>query len=317
MPVISVIVPVYKAEEYLPECVDSVLAQTFGDFELILVDDGSPDTCPLICDDYAQRDSRVRVLHQKNQGQAAARNHALKIAQGEWICFVDSDDLIHPQMLELLLQAVKTEDVKLSSCGYIETAAMESNFCQTYEYSCELQKISDDELVALYDKNAYPCWTVWAKLIHRDIVLRHLFTEGKIYEDNAVVSYWFYEAQNVATMPHQMYLYRINPQSTTNCSFHMKRLDYLWALEEIIHFCSVSGFHRLRERFCENYLYSTFAYREKVLKELKRKDIAGTMKWQADRFLRKEKMNYLWNHKRLSMKLWFPRIASLLFDRCE
>ena len=104
MPEISVIVPVYKAEAYLHACIDSILSQTFSDFELILVDDGSPDGCGAICDDYAARDSRVRVIHQKNQGQAAARNHALAAAKGEWVCFVDSDDAVHPQMLECLRQ---------------------------------------------------------------------------------------------------------------------------------------------------------------------------------------------------------------------
>ena len=105
MPEISVIVPVYKAEAYLHACIDSILSQTFSDFELILVDDGSPDNCGAICDDYAARDSRVRVIHQENQGQAAARNRALAAAKGEWVCFVDSDDAVHPQMLERLRQA--------------------------------------------------------------------------------------------------------------------------------------------------------------------------------------------------------------------
>ena len=98
MPEISVIVPVYKAEAYLHACIDSILSQTFSGFELILVDDGSPDNCGAICDDYAARDSRVRVIHQENQGQAAARNRALAAAKGEWVCFVDSDDAVHPQM---------------------------------------------------------------------------------------------------------------------------------------------------------------------------------------------------------------------------
>ena len=100
MPMISIIVPVYKAEQYLRPCIDSILAQTYTDYELVLVDDGSPDNCGAICDEYATKDSRVKVIHQRNQGQAAARNAAVKMALGEWICFVDSDDVIHPQMLE-------------------------------------------------------------------------------------------------------------------------------------------------------------------------------------------------------------------------
>jgi len=103
---VSIIVPVYRAQAYLYSCIDSILSQTYQNFELILVDDGSPDSCGEICEEYAARDRRVRVIHQDNKGQAAARNHGLKIAQGTWICFVDSDDLIHPQMIETLYLAV-------------------------------------------------------------------------------------------------------------------------------------------------------------------------------------------------------------------
>ena len=101
MPEISIIVPVYRAEKYLNACVDSILRQTYADFELVLIEDGSPDQSGAICDEYAQKDDRVRVIHQPNQGQAAARNHALPMTQGRWLCYVDSDDMIHPQMLEI------------------------------------------------------------------------------------------------------------------------------------------------------------------------------------------------------------------------
>ena len=120
MPEIRVIVPVYRAEAYLHACIDSILSQTFSGFELILVDDGSPDNCGAICDDYAARDSRVRVIHQENQGQAAARNHALAAAKGDWVCFVDSDDAVHPQMLERLRQAAAGSGAAMSMCRMLE-----------------------------------------------------------------------------------------------------------------------------------------------------------------------------------------------------
>ena len=93
-PEISIIVPVYRVEKYLNDCIDSILAQTFADFELILVDDGSPDSCPALCDAAAARDSRIRVIHQKNRGLSGARNAGLDAAEGEWIAFVDSDDML-------------------------------------------------------------------------------------------------------------------------------------------------------------------------------------------------------------------------------
>ena len=96
--------PVYKVEKYLNECIDSILAQTFTDFELILVDDGSPDNCPALCDAAAEKDSRVRVIHQQNKGLSGARNAGINVARGNWLGFVDSDDMIDPTFCEKMLQ---------------------------------------------------------------------------------------------------------------------------------------------------------------------------------------------------------------------
>ena len=128
MPQISVIVPVYSAEKYLHRCVDSILAQTFTDFELILVDDGSPDNCGAICDEYARKDSRVHVIHQENQGQAAARNYGIEAATGEWVCFIDSDDEVHAQMLELLYHAITDGHIGISMCSAAEGDSLPEDF---------------------------------------------------------------------------------------------------------------------------------------------------------------------------------------------
>ena len=119
-PLLSIIVPVYKVENYLPKCIDSILAQTFTDFELILVEDGSPDNCPALCDAAAEKDARVRVIHQKNGGLSAARNAGLDAARGAWIGFVDSDDYIAPEMYEVLHQAVQSTGADLALCDYAE-----------------------------------------------------------------------------------------------------------------------------------------------------------------------------------------------------
>lgn len=125
-PLLSIIVPVYNTEKYLNRCIDSILAQTFMDFELILVDDGSPDNCGAICDENAAKDSRVHVIHQENCGQSAARNAGIDWvfahSDSKWISLVDSDDWVHPQMLERLYHAVLEHNVKVSICGYEETS---------------------------------------------------------------------------------------------------------------------------------------------------------------------------------------------------
>ena len=126
MAVISVIVPVYKVEPFLRRCVDSILGQSFRDFDLILVDDGSPDSCPCICDEYEDQDPRVHVIHQKNGGLSAARNTgiqwALRNSDSQWLTFVDSDDWIHRDFLQLLLNAAVTQHVDLALCGFTRIA---------------------------------------------------------------------------------------------------------------------------------------------------------------------------------------------------
>lgn len=115
---ISIIVPVYKVEKFLPKCIESILNQTYSEFELILVDDGSPDSCPQICDEYAKRDKRIVVIHQKNSGVSVARNAGLDIARGQYIGFVDPDDFIALNMYEKMVQAIENSEAEMIICGY-------------------------------------------------------------------------------------------------------------------------------------------------------------------------------------------------------
>ena len=117
MPELSIIVPIYKVEKYLPKCIESILNQSFTDFELILVDDGSPDYCGLICDEYAGKDSRVKVIHQNNQGVSAARNAALDVAAGRYLGFVDADDWIEKDMYQTMLQTAFANGADVVICG--------------------------------------------------------------------------------------------------------------------------------------------------------------------------------------------------------
>ena len=117
MPELSIIVPIYKVEKYLPKCIESILNQSFTDFELILVDDGSPDYCGLICDEYAGKDSRVKVIHQNNQGVSAARNAALDVAAGRYLGFVDADDWIEKDMYQTMLQTAFASRADVVICG--------------------------------------------------------------------------------------------------------------------------------------------------------------------------------------------------------
>lgn len=286
MPQISVIVPVYKAEAYLTDCIDSILNQTFSDLEIILVNDGSPDGSGAICDAYAAREARVSVIHQENQGQAAARNHAMPVAKGDWICFVDSDDLIHPQMLELLYRAAQKGNCGISMCRMLEAVTLPESFLLPQKEKIEVVTMDEGTLVKLHDADRYPGWVACAKLIRRVYIEHHPFTPGRVYEDNAAVCHWLYASQNVAMLEQELYFYRGNPDSTTKKQFTLKRLDYLWALEEIIAFCTKAGYFRLRDRFVDRYAETAAGDYRVVLNELKRPDVAKQIKRDVRNLIR-------------------------------
>ena len=278
MPKVSIIVPVYKAEAYLHSCIDSILNQTFQDFEILLVDDGSPDRSGVICDDYAAKESRITAIHQENQGQAAARNHAMKIAKGEWICFVDSDDLIHPQMLELLYDAAVQSGAGISMCQMLESPELPGDFCEKVEPKFETLTMDETTLVDMLDAGAYPSWVACAKLIRREYIEKYPFHVGRVYEDNEAVCRWVCWAGKLARMEHKLYFYRTNPESTTQKAFSVKRLDYLWALESIIRFYDSLGFATLRGRFLDIYADMVAGYYITCLQDLNRPDLAKNIK---------------------------------------
>ena len=288
---ISIIVPVYKAQAYLHSCIESILSQTYQNFELILVDDGSPDSCGEICEEYAARDSRVHVIHQDNQGQAAARNHGLKIAQGTWVCFVDSDDLIHPQMIEMLQRAVKESGAPISMCQMLEAQEVPETFAIHRNFQSETLFLDEKTLVDLHDKDAYPSWVACAKLIRKDIVQTHLFVEGRVFEDNEAVCHWVYAGKTIEQVPYALYFYRTNPDSTTKSEFSLKKLDYLWALEEIIRFFSSIGYMDLRERFVQRYVEAAAGCFYGARRTLSRPEVARQIESSFWKFLRQQRLH--------------------------
>ena len=180
MPVISVIVPIYKVENYLENCIKSIIGQTFTDIEIILVDDGSPDRCGEICDEYEKSDSRIKVVHRKNGGLSSARNAGLDIAEGEFVCFVDSDDYISPDYCEVLYNLLKDTNYDFSVCGVKrfndgDTPAVDEsdNSCYTLDNICFLS--------AQVNKKSE--FGVWNKLYRKEKIKELRFAEGKLNED--------------------------------------------------------------------------------------------------------------------------------------
>lgn len=183
---VSVIIPVYKVEPYLRQCVDSVLAQTYTDFEVILVDDGSPDGCPAICDEYAEKDSRVKVIHKENGGLSDARNAGMNIACGEYALFVDSDDFISKEFLENLLRMAEEYnlDIVEGKTVYYENALVSEVFHLNHD---EYVFFNNDDVYEFYLKT-YQIVSAWNKLIKRSLLSEVRFIRDMISEDFI----WFY-----------------------------------------------------------------------------------------------------------------------------
>jgi len=313
MATISVVVPVYKAEDFLPQCIESILQQTFTDLELILVDDGSPDRCGMICDEYAQKDSRIKVIHQCNKGQAAARNCAAREATGDWLCFVDSDDIIHPQMLEILYQGICISGAGISMCAVFEGSAVPADFWQSQGAGYHEAEPNEKTLKTWFECGEHKPWIVCGKLISKEIVLKIPFTEGRIYEDNAVVCQWLVAAGRIADTEAKLYFYRFNPTGTTKSEFHIKHLDYLWALEEMITFFAEIDFGSLRKRFFNIYLLTASEYYRRARDELQKPDLAYGIRKQM-RKLNKKNRSFIslpYEQKVYIYTLMYPRIMKI------
>lgn len=213
LPVISVIIPVYNVEKYLSECIESVLAQTMADIEVILVDDGSTDSSGEICEKYKRKDERVTVVHQNNQGAAAARNAGVRLAKGQYIGFVDGDDWIAPEMYEKLLKGFLNDDIEIVGSG-INIYRDEKNVTEI-NYADNLQILTGDEICRLLLRRKFSssCCT---KLFRRNIFEHFSFSTEKTNEDFEILFKIFLHIKNVCVMPDSYYYYRRNDTSITS-----------------------------------------------------------------------------------------------------
>ena len=309
MPKVTIIVPVYKAEAYLPDCIDSILGQTFSDLEVFLVDDGSPDRCGEICEEYAARDSRIRVIHQKNSGQAAARNRALEQSSGEWVCFVDSDDLIHPQMVQRLYDAAMDNGSEVSMCMMLESPELPASFFAEPSGECRIFDIHEETLVTLHDREEYPAWVACAKLIRKDLVMKHLFCEGRVYEDNEAVCHWVCASEKLVRLKDAMYYYRTNPDSTTQRKFSPKKLDYLWALEQLIRFYDSLGYQQMKSRFVHRYAWELANCWEGAYYNLKDPKLAGKIRKQGKVFSRQQALEFTLEEREYMLQAMHPKLV--------
>lgn len=218
---ISVIVPIYNVEAYLEECINSILKQSYRNLEIILIDDGSPDNCSVLCDAWAEKDSRIRVIHKSNGGLSDARNAGLEVATGDYIAFVDSDDWILPEMYEKMLFTIKKENADICAC----------NIRSCYpdyeeEWGCKEYTVGNSEQILdmLYSDTKYPV-SAWNKLYKRECWKELRFPVGKICEDAFTTYHLVHNAERIVQIPEAFYCYRIRPQSIMTSTFSIKRMD--------------------------------------------------------------------------------------------
>ena len=257
---ISIIVPIYKVESYLHQCVNSILNQTYRDLEVLLIDDGSPDCCGEICDEYGKKDQRVRVFHTENRGLSAARNLGLKEAQGEYIGFVDSDDWVEPIMYEVLLGRLEETGADICVCGL------------WYEYDgfkkkMELEEAiysNDDALRLLLDEKISN--HAWNKLYRREVFLSVAFPERMLFED-IVVMHRFLEVSNTIV-------------TTKVCGYHYRqRLDGICSTHTAKNLIDYTDAHLSRYNYLKENDFALFKEKEDVLLKYIAEAISRLMRW--------------------------------------
>ena len=233
---VSIIVPIYNIEQYVGKCIESILAQTYPDFELILVDDGSPDDCGRICDEYGERDERIKVIHKKNGGLTSARNAGLSEAEGEWIMHVDGDDWIEPDMLESLIGAAQVTGADLVFGDFMKYGPYAGYF--------KLPTWSGDKRESMSNYIAYMMTTIWGSIAKRSLYIDNYLKspEGISYcEDFHLIVRLCHFAKKIVNVHRPFYHYRYRPTSIMSNMSKRTEADEQWAYQDTIRFFKEQG----------------------------------------------------------------------------
>ncbi len=237
---ISIIVPVYNVSNYLSRCIDSILAQSYTDFEIILVDDGSTDDSPQICDTYVLKDNRINVIHQKNQGPSTARNEGTKKAIGEYITYIDSDDFIHPEYLNILFTLVKQNNAELACCSnifYYDNDVIQYDSNETDQWCFSGIEATENMLYGKY-RSTSAC----GLLIEKNLAKKFLFPVGKYHEDDFNTFNYFLDSTKVVFTTKKLYYYYQRNGSIMHRPYSEIAIDELNAADYIFNKCSKFNF---------------------------------------------------------------------------
>lgn len=239
---ISVIVPIYNVEEYLEECVCSIIKQTYQRIEILLIDDGSTDKSGNLCEKFSKKDNRIKAVHKKNGGLADARNVGVRIARGEYVVFVDSDDVIHPQMIQFLYEGMMNHQADISICSH------EKIFNNDKVEFKENKEMIQGEILSGADciRNMYSPLSVdmvvaWNKLYKKEYLRKNPYPSGKIHEDEFTTYKILMPLNRCLYIPYPLYYYRQRKYSIMQQRFSLKELDLIEACEERKIFLEKSG----------------------------------------------------------------------------
>lgn len=270
---ISVIVPVYKVEPYLNRCIDSLLSQTYERLEIILVNDGSPDSCPQICDEYAKKDSRIKVIHKENGGLSSARNTGIEIALGRYISFLDSDDWVDKEYIATLYKLLLDTDSDISACDFLRTA---TESVPAPEKGVVYQ-FSNIEALYQFTSEFYVQMVVtWGKLYKIELFDHIRFPLGRLHEDEFTTYKLIYEAKKLVLTTSKLLYYWQREDSIMRSGFDLaQRLDALDSYEERSAFFQFVGLNELSNKtdvmefdLCLSYLDETMEFEDKSSQDI-------------------------------------------------
>lgn len=230
-PLITVIIPCYKVEQYLPKCINSVLTQTYTNLEIILVDDGSPDNCGNICDNYAQKDSRIKVIHKTNGGLSDARNKGIDIAHGEYITFIDSDDYVSNNYIEVLYNLLKDNNAQMSICLPYCISEMNETIIRINKKNKKIIFNSEEALISMFYQKDFDT-SAWAKLYHQSLFKNIRYPQHILYEDLPTTYKLIQLCTTIAMTTQQNYFYLLRNNSIEGSPF--KAIKYE-SLMKVVH----------------------------------------------------------------------------------
>ncbi len=307
LPKISVVIPVYKVEKYLKRCLDSVINQTYKNIEIICIDDGSPDNCPAILDEYAKKDNRIKVVHQKNMGLSGARNAGIDLAKGEYIGFVDSDDYIAPDMYEKLYNALIKEDADISMCNF--TKVYEVDYLEVVKTSFVPAGVysGKEKFELLANTNSWWVWITWNKLYKKSVFNNIKFPVGEIYEDFAIITDVFLSIHKLTVINDALYFYfqRVGSiMHDINNRSVIQLLHVVRQYERCLFF--KKNFPELLP-FAENDIFSYYNQLRDVIKTKNLRELTDALKVD-----KKIKNAYKWSHKNKSLKYLHPFSYNIL-----